>query len=123
MRVVAIVTLALALIVPGAALSSPSSASTWRVVKSKTVSGQFAATAISATVKHPKGLAVRLTGTSVHGTASWACAKGFSVSSWGRSYGRGLHILGHVVGKDSCDVVASVGGQGRATVQILKWVS
>jgi hypothetical protein len=93
---------------------------TWRVVKSKSVSGQFAVTAISATIRHPIGIAVRFRGSGVQGQAVWACAKGFSVASWTRRYGGGLHVLGHVRGKESCDVTASVGGQGRLTVQILK---
>ena len=121
MRAATLIALALALIVPAAGLSSPSSASTWRVVKSKSVSGQFAATGISATIKHPRGIAVRFVGNGVHGFAAWCCSRGLSVASWSRSYGRGLHTLGHVLGKDSCDVTASVSGQGRVTVQILKW--
>ena len=113
MRAATLIALALALIVPAAGLSSPSSASTWRVVKSKSASGQFA--------KHPRGIAVRFVGNGVHGFAAWGCSRGLSVASWSRSYGRGLHTLGHVLGKDSCDVTASVSGQGRVTVQILKW--
>jgi hypothetical protein len=108
----------LALVVVGAVSGSTLS---WRVVKSKTVSGQFAATAASATIKHPTGVAVRFRGSGVHGMAAWGCSKGLSVSSWSRQYGPGLHTLAHVRGKDSCDVVASIGGSGRVTVQILKW--
>lgn len=92
----------------------------WHVVKSKSVSGQFAVTATSATIKHPRGIAVRFLGSGVHGQAVWACSKGFSVASWTHGFGRGLHVLGHVSGKDSCNVTASVSGQGRITVQILK---
>jgi hypothetical protein len=121
MRAAILIALVLALLVPAAAASSPSSSSTWRVVKSKSVSGQFAATGIYATIKHPRGIAVRFIGSGVQGFAAWGCTKGFSVASWSRSYGRGPHILGHVTGKDSCDVTASVSGQGRVTVQILKW--
>jgi hypothetical protein len=105
----------------GAVSTVSGSALIWKVVKSKTVSGQFAATGISATIKHPRGIAVRFRGSGVHGMAAWGCSKGVSVASWSRQYGRGLHILSHVKGKDSCDVVASISGQGRATVQILKW--
>jgi hypothetical protein len=111
-----------AAVVAAPALSSSSSASTWRVVKSKTVTGQFATTAISATIKHPRGIAVRFIGIGVHGTATSACTKGFSISSYSHSWGRGLHVLGHVRGKTRCDVIASVGGSGRVRVQILKWV-
>ena len=107
----------LALVLVGAVSGS---ALSWRVVKSKSTSGQFAATGISATIKHPKGIAVRFSGSGVHGMAAWGCSKGFSVTSWTRQYGGGFHALPHVLGKDSCDVVASISGQGRITVQILK---
>jgi hypothetical protein len=118
MKVAAITIIALALAAP-AALGS--SVSTWRVVKSKSVRGQFAATAISATIKHPKGIAVRFTGPGASGLAAWGCSKGISVSSWSHHYGKGFHALGHVRGKDSCNVTASIGGgPGRLTVQILK---
>jgi len=78
-RAATLIALALALIVPAAGLSSPSSASTWRVVKSKSASGQFA--------KHPRGIAVRFVGNGVHGFAAWGCSRGLSVASWSRSYG------------------------------------
>jgi hypothetical protein len=120
MKVPAVLAAVLALALTISASASSGSAYTWRVVKSKTVSGQFAATAVSGTIRHPLGIAVRFRGTGVSGMAAWACTKGFSVSSWSRSYGRGLHALGHVRGKGSCDVTASIAGQGRITVQILK---
>jgi hypothetical protein len=117
MKFVSITIVALALAAPTALTASTS---TWRVVKSKSVSGQFAATGISATIKHPKGIAVSYIGSGVQGTVAWGCSKGISVSSWSRRYGKGLHVLGHVRGKDSCDVVASIAGRGRITVKILK---
>jgi hypothetical protein len=120
MKVLAVVAAVLASALVISASASSSSAYTWRVVKSKSASGQFAATAASATIRHPLGIAVRFRGTGVSGMAAWACTKGFSVSSWSRTYGRGLHVLGHVRGKGSCDVTASVAGAGRITVQILK---
>ena len=110
--------LMLALAVAG---SGSSSAQGWRVVKSKSVSGQFAVTGTSATINHPRGIAVRYRGSGVHGMAVWGCSQGMSVASWSRRYGAGLHVLGHVRGKESCDVTASISGQGRITVQILKW--
>src|SRR4051794_3527850 len=61
---------------------------TWRVVKSKSVSGQFAVTATSATIKHPRGIAVRFGGTGAQGQVVWACSKGLSVASWTKRYGR-----------------------------------
>src|SRR5262249_14814250 len=71
MRRILLAVLAIGLVLP--ATAAPSS-STWRVVKSKTVSGQFAATGISATIRRPRGIAVRFLGSGVHGTASWGCS-------------------------------------------------
>jgi hypothetical protein len=116
-KLIVIAIVALALAVPAAFSANTY---TWRVVKSKSVSGEFAATGVSATIRHPRGIAVRFIGRGIRGTAAWGCSKGVSISSWHRTYGRGLHILGHVSGKDSCDVVASIAGRGRVTVQILK---
>jgi hypothetical protein len=92
-------------------------ASGWHVVSKKSASGDFAVTATDATIRHPHKIAVSFSGGS--GTAVWACDKGFSVSSWSRNYRAGLHQLPHVRGKDSCDVTASVGGEGRVVVRIL----
>jgi hypothetical protein len=93
MKFVSITIVALALDAPTALTASTS---TWRVVKSKSVSGQFAATGISATIRHPKGIAVGYIGSGVQSTAAWGCSKGISVSSWSRRYGKGLHVLAHV---------------------------
>jgi hypothetical protein len=101
-----------------AVASAAAFASGWHVVKSKSASGDFAVTAISASIKHPHKIAVRFTGGD--GNAVWACDKGFSVSSYSREYKAGLHQLPHVKGKNSCDITASVGGEGRVRVQILK---
>jgi hypothetical protein len=99
------------------ALTATAFASGWRVVTSKSASGDFAATAVSATINHPHAIAVRFTAS---GMAVWACDQGVSVSSWSREYGAGLHQLPHVSGKDSCDVTASVSGERSVRVQILK---
>ena len=48
---------------------------------------------------------------------AWGCSNGVSISSWSRRYGKGLHVLGHVREKDSCDVVASIAGRGRITIK------
>jgi len=61
--------------------SALSSAEAWRVVKTKSVTGQFAVTATSATIRSPHALAVRFVGSGVRGQAVWACSKGFSVAS------------------------------------------
>lgn len=94
---------------------------TRRVVKSKSVSGQFAATGTSATLRRPKGAAVRFLGRNVQGGhVFWACRKGLSVASWQGSYRWGLHVLRHVRGKDSCYITAGASSEGRITVQILE---
>ena len=106
-------------------LASFATAASWRVVKQKSVSGAFAVTAINATIKRPKprGMAVRLIGRVNSGNAVVACSKGFSIASNSRSYRRaGLYVLPMMRGADSCDVIASVGGSGRVTVQILRLV-
>ena len=90
------------------AISGVALASGWRVVSQHSASGQFAAVAASATVRHPHEIAVRFNGGS--GFVAWACDKGYSIGSWSHNYGRGFHVLGHVYGKNSCDVTASVGG-------------
>jgi hypothetical protein len=115
--VLALVATALLAFVPTA---STGDLARWRVVKSKSVSGQAAVTATSATLRRPKGAAVRFIGSNVRGEVWWTCSKGFSVASWRRSYRAGLHVLRYVRGKDSCNITASVSGDGRITVQILK---
>ena len=92
-------------------------ASGWRVVAQRSAGGDFAVTATDATVHRPQHIAVRMIGGS--GDIVWACSRGFSIGSWSRSFGRGLHELQHVRGQDSCDVTASIGGSGHVTVQIL----
>ena len=98
-----------------------SASSGWRILKSKSVSGQFAVTAISATARHPTAIAMRLIGHVNSGVAVAACSRGFSVSSNSRSVAHAgtfrVRIMRHA---GSCDVTASVGGSGRVTVQILK---
>lgn len=96
-------------------------ASSWHVVAKKSVSGEFAVTAVSATVNHPRALAVRLIGNVSSGEGIVACSKGFSVSSNSRSYSHaGLFRLPMMRGADSCEVTASVGGSGKVSVQILR---
>jgi hypothetical protein len=95
----------------------------WKVVKSKSATGEFAVTAISATVKNPKtrGIAVRLRGRVSNGSATVACSKDFSIASWNRDYRRaGLYVVPQMRGAESCQIVASVAGSGTVTVQILK---
>jgi hypothetical protein len=83
----------------------------------KSSSGQITVTGVSATINHPHALAVDL----IHGSGDvvWGCSKGFSVSSWTKQYGAGLHQLAHIAGQNSCNVTASVEGAGHVTVEIL----
>ena len=118
-----IFSLAIALAVAITSVSVASGVTGWRIVKQGSTSGQFAVTAINGTVSKPKprGIAIRLKGNVTSGMGVIACAKGFSVASWSRSYSRaGLYVLPMTARADSCDVTASVGGSGRVVVQILK---
>jgi hypothetical protein len=91
-----------------------------KVVAKKSVSGTFAVTAISASVKKPKGLWIRFVGKVTTGQAVVACSRGFSISSNPYSYKKaGLYRLPIKPSRaDSCDVIGSVGGSGRVTVEI-----
>jgi hypothetical protein len=96
-------------------------ASGWRVVGSGSSTGEFALKSISATVAHPRALGVRFIGHVDSGMAVVSCGKGFGVASWSRSYSNaGTFRLPMTRGADSCDVVASTGGSGRVTVQVLR---
>jgi hypothetical protein len=109
------------LVVAGIFAASAAAAG-WRVIGHASSSGDFASAAASGTAKHPHQLAVRLTGHGVSGFGSVACSKGVaSIGSKSTNYaGAGLHLLKlPFSGADSCQVVASVGGQGHITVQIL----
>jgi hypothetical protein len=93
----------------------------WKVIAHKSVSGEFAVTAVNASANHPRGLEVRLIGHVQSGNAVVACSKGYSVSSNSREYSHsGTFGLPMTRGADSCDITASVGGSGKVTVQILK---
>jgi hypothetical protein len=80
--------LAAALVVAAAAPGA-SDVGRWKLIRSKTSSGQFTVTGTSATVTRPKGIAVRFVG---KGLVVWGCSKGFSVSSWSRHYSRLLRL-------------------------------
>ncbi len=98
-----------------------SAASGWRVVASKSVSGSFAVTAVSATVNHPKAIGIRFVGHVSSGSAVIACSKGFSVSANSRDFSHaGTFALPMTRGADSCNLTGSVGGSGRVTVQLLR---
>lgn len=90
----------------------------WHIVKRTSISGEYADASISATIKYPTRLAVRLVGGS--GYILWDCLNGYHFSSWSRTWGPGLHQLRNVDGKDSCDVDASINGSGHLRVAILR---
>jgi len=94
----------------------------WQVVSSGSSSGAYTGTAIKATIHHPKALGVRLAGRRVQlGTARVACTKGSSRWSYSRKYKHaGTYKLPPTRHAVSCLVIASVGGSGSVTVQILK---
>jgi hypothetical protein len=89
-------------------------------VASKTASGQFAVTAVHATVKHPHAVYLRLVGRISSGTIVIACSRGFAISS--NSYNRNRPGLYRVpirpARANSCQLVASAGGSGRITVEL-----
>jgi hypothetical protein len=100
--------------------TTSATASGWRVVRSGSSTGDFAVKSISATVAHPHALAVRMIGRVDSGMGVVSCSKGLGVASWSRSYSSaGTFRLPMTPGAGSCDVVASIGGSGRVTVQIL----
>jgi hypothetical protein len=115
------ITVAVAVIGATAVASIAYAALPGRVVASKSVSGQVAVTATSATVRKPKGIWVNLIGRGVdNGLGVIACTRDFSVSSNSKSMkAPGLYRLPIQPAKaDSCNVTASVGGSGKVTVQI-----
>ena len=101
----------------------PAFGASWHVVKSKSVSGQFAVTAFNATVRRPLAMKIRLQGAINNGTAVVACSRGFTVSSYSRSYsGPGTHTLPIRPRRaGSCQVTVSFGvsgGTGRTTLYV-----
>jgi hypothetical protein len=114
--VVVLVTLAVAAVL----VASAAAALPGKPVARKSVSGSFAVTALNATVKTPKRLWVRFTGRVTSATVVVACSRGFSISSNPYSYRKaGLYRLPIKPPRaESCDLVASVGGSGRVTVEI-----
>ena len=103
--------------------SASASAARWRVVKTGFTRGQFAITAINATISRPKprGMAVRLKGRVTNGSAVIACSRGFSITSRSKGWKRaGLFVLPQMARAETCDVVASVSGRGKVGVQILR---
>lgn len=106
-------------------LVTPAFGASWHKVKSKSVSGEFAVTSFSATVRHPRAMKVRLAGSVENGNAVVSCSRGFSISSYSRSYsGPGtykLRVRPRRAG--SCDVILSIGvsgGRGRATLYVYR---
>jgi hypothetical protein len=86
----------------------------------KTVSGQFAVTAVTATISHPRAIYLRLIGRVTSGSAVIACSRDFAISSNHYEHNRaGLYrIPVKPAHAESCQVVGSVGGSGRVTIEI-----
>jgi hypothetical protein len=89
-------------------------------VASKTASGQFAVTAVHATVKHPHAVYLRLVGGISSGLMVIACSRGISISSNSYKHNRaGLYrVPVRPARADSCQLVASGGGSGRIMVEL-----
>jgi hypothetical protein len=94
----------------------------WQVVSSGSSSGAYTGTAIKATLHHPKAIGIRLAGRRIQfGTARVACTKASSRWSYSRKYKHaGTYKLLPTQHAVTCLVIASVGGSGTVTVQILK---
>lgn len=115
----------LAAVAAALVFAAPAFGASWHKVKSKSVSGEFAVTSFSATVRHPRAMKIRLSGAIDSGNAVVSCSRGFSISSYGRSYnGPGTYKLGVRPRRaGSCDVIVSLGvsgGTGRATLYVLR---
>lgn len=120
MKKLVLVAIAAALLV-----AAPAFGASWHLVKSKSVSGQFAVTAFNATVRHPLAMKLRLTGAISGGDAVVACSRGFSISSYSRSYSNPgtfrLPIRPRRAG--SCQVTVSIsvsGGRGRGSLYVYR---
>jgi|tagenome__1003787_1003787.scaffolds.fasta_scaffold20722226_3 hypothetical protein len=116
MKRLILVGIAAALLVAG-----PAFGASWHKVKSKSVSGEFAVTAFNATVRHPLAMKLRLQGANSSGDAVVACSRGFTISSYSRTYSHPgtykLPIRPRRAG--SCQVTVSIsvsGGTARATL-------
>jgi hypothetical protein len=90
-------------------------------IASKTASGQFAVTAVHATVKHPHAVYLRLGGRISSGMIVIACSRGYATIS-SNSYNHNRAGLYRVpirpARADSCQLIASGGGSGRITVEL-----
>jgi F0F1-type ATP synthase membrane subunit a len=118
MRQAALIGIVFSIVV--AIASANAATGNWKVAKSGSSTGRFSGMSIKATVAHPIALGVRLIGNVSVGEATVSCSNGFGVRSWTHA---GTFRLPTTSAADSCDVVASVGGSGRVTVQILVQLS
>jgi hypothetical protein len=119
--------LGLVLVAIAAALlvAAPAFGASWHKVKSKSLSGEFAVTAFNATVRHPRAMKIQLRGAIDNVMAVVACSRGFTVSSYSRSYsGSGTYKLPIRPRRaGSCQVTVSFGvsgGSGRATLYVYR---
>ncbi len=89
-------TIALAALILAVAVVTPAWASTWRTVASKSVSGGYATTTISATISTPHGIRIR-TNNTIAGYVAWSlvCSKGTSATSKSGHYSPSAGIVTH----------------------------
>jgi hypothetical protein len=86
----------------------------------KSASGAFAVTAVTARIRKPAAMWVRLLGGVNNGTTVASCSRGFTVSANHYNYRRAgtYRVPVRPARADSCQVVASVGGSGHIRVEI-----
>jgi hypothetical protein len=104
-----------------AALSSPIQTSSWRVVESKSASGKHPALTISAIISRPQGIGVRFTSPSrLAGAVYWDCIKGLQAEQGHFGALNGFHVVPHVRGEGSCQILVTAHGPRPITVTIFK---
>jgi hypothetical protein len=106
------------------AASVAAAATDWHVIGHGSATGSFAVAEAMGSVKHPHGIAVRVTGggSSVAGTTGLACLRGSSKIA----PDSGAPFKGHFAAlklpmknPDICEVTASASGHGHLVLQIL----
>jgi hypothetical protein len=86
----------------------------------KSASGAFAITSVTARIRKPVAMWVRLLGGVNNGTTIASCSLGFTISANHYNYRRAgtYRIPVRPARADRCQVVASVDGSGRVRVEI-----
>jgi hypothetical protein len=101
-------------------LAAAAVAAPGKIVAQRSASGIVAATAVTASVSHPKNLWVRLTGDVRAGQAAVSCTKTFTVSTntYRYSHAGTYRVAIKPAGADTCILVASVQGTGKIGIEI-----